>query len=316
MSENSLILNESSQANYLTNLNRLTKLNSQETNQVINQKNEMNHSDQTKLKANQMTKNLFTVDSLLKGENNRNGESNNDLKNDFINDDSQNDHKLADETEDEIIDDQQFDDEKSLKSDSEELNVDREENSSNELIDVNYSNNQLDQQLDQQLNQQNSSLNQNNFKSIEELYKSSIANQTSSNNQSITTNSLLPSSSFLSNLPFSNHNPHFQALLASHLAPYTTAFNAAFNSNSFYLNNLLHQTKLDNVSQQVTNQSSGLSLTKAQPPSSYSTTTVLEDNLRQALLAAQSNSVNNQETKHGHSLNLISSFNSTSMFLF
>lgn len=303
---------------------------------------------------NQMTKNLFTVDSLLKSAGTQNScesAERNDLSNEKREDAAKEDETLVDE----------FDEEKSMRSDSEELNVDKEEDDES-LGDPNCDNqfarqSEADQQADRRLNQQriqNSSPPfKNNFKSIEELYKSSlishsnqlngqanqahnqahnqVPNQQQFNNKPATNNSLLPSpsSAFLSNLSFSNHNPHFQALLASHLTPYS-AFNAAFNSNPLYLNNLIHhQGNLDNAAacqagqQQAQQQTAALNqhplqqsssassplLPKPAGPTSSGYSAVLEDNLRQALLAAQSNPVNpdNTTSKQGHSLNLISS---------
>ena len=239
-----------------------------------------------------------------------------------------------------------------MKSDSEELNVDKEEDDECDANgDSRFGSAKMhsNQQADGRLNQQNSSPIKGDFKSIEELYKSSLIGHSNHLNgqpaqaqnqfaSKPTNNSLLPSSPFLSNLSFPNHNPHFQALLASHLAPYS-AFN--FNSNSLYLNNLIHQGNLDNAAaaaaacqqaqqaQQATASSQHLLQSSASklslpspacpPPSGYST--VLEDNLRQALLAAQSNPANPDTTtttpKPGHSLNLISSsFNNHSGWWF
>lgn len=349
MSEHSAVLNESSQANYLSNLtnltnlgplshpSRLTKLNGEETieNEAINQRNEMKNSDSEQpTKLNAMTKNLFTVDSLLKSAGNHGNCA----------DGKRHEHAGEQAKEEKTSSDgQQFDEEKSMKSDSEELNVDKEDddesfsdqNGDNRFAKHSESNQQADRSQPP-----SSSPIKNDFKSIEELYKSSLIQSNQLNGQSNQApnqfggkppnNSPLlpsPSSAFLSNLSFPNHNPHFQALLASHLAPYS-AFNAAFNSNPLYLNNLIHQGNLENAaacqqaaqqqavaaaaaSQHPLQQSSRLSPMVPKPPgppsSGYSA--VLEDNLRQALLAAQSNSVNPDTTtsKHGHSLNLISS---------
>lgn len=360
MSEHSSVLNESSQANYLSNLtnltdlstlshpSRLTKLNGEETieNEAINQRNEMKNSDSEQpTKLNAMTKNLFTVDSLLKSAGNHNSCAPTESKRQH---DLTNDERSEPAKEEQTsLDGQQFDEENSMKSDSEELNVDKEED--NESFSDQNGDNQFakhsesDQQADRRSNQApNSSPIKNDFKSIEELYKSSLighSNQLNGqasqahhqfNSKPASNCSPLlpsPSSAFLSNLSFPNHNPHFQALLASHLAPYS-AFNAAFNSSPLYLNNLIHQGNLENAAacQQAQQQAAATAASSQHPlqqsatrlsplvskppcPPSSGYSAVLEDNLRQALLAAQSNSINPDTTtsKHGHSLNLISS---------
>lgn len=337
MSEKSLILNESSQANYLNNLNRLTSSLMNDRNgqtiedDAINQRNETNN-EQTKL----TTKHLFTVDSLLKSGNSLSSSSNStgspdskpnskdDLKLETTDrHDSTNPPDSTRTTDRPVEDDAQRNE--CSKSDSEELNVDKDDSMDAESIaeSLNESSNQPNDKHVQP------TIVKNSFHSIKELYKT--INQTDlyggSCNQPITNSSSsinpmlnTPSSSFLSNLPFANHDSHFQALLASHLAPYTSAFNAAFNqTNSLYLNNLIHQTP---SCQQSTSNPHSLQQQQQQQqsttsPSSLSACpTVLEDNLRQALLAAQSNSVNKPDTtpKHaGHSLNFIS-LNSSKFF--
>lgn len=332
MSENNLsVLNESSQINYLNNLNQFSDLN----NKKVDEDEMKKDLDKTKLN-NEFSKNLFTVDSLLKSENHQttNEDHDKDVKNECKNN-LENNHDEMDTRDDEPIDNEDQVDDSTKSEQDEELNVDRDDQDDQHLIERQKSSCQTDQS-DEQINQI-----KNDYKSIEELYKSSNSIDLFNNNQSINANNQLHNpSTFLSQLPFSNHNPHFQALI-THLAPYTSALNAAYFNN---LNNLIHPSSsfdtsglnpstVNTACQQTptsTNslQSTSSSTSKLSPsslnslpacslPTSFNANanTSLEDNLRQALLAAQSTTVNTETVsstlKHGHSLNLISLNNSS-----